>query len=230
MTSGSRRAGRPDRISHDSGEHSSGQRGGVRGAILAGGGATRFSGKPKGLELVGGERILDRLVQVMLVALGQPPLLVSNAPEADRWRPDLRTIPDIRPGLGALGGIYTAVVEAPAPVVCVAWDMPFVSAELIGELARELGQADAVVPESPGRRGVEPLCAAYGPACAAAIAESLDHGDLRAVGFHDRIEVGILSLDRIRTLDEPELLFFNVNTADDLARAEQLWRRRASSP
>ena len=34
----------------------------VRGAILAGGGATRFDGRPKGLERVGGTRILDRLV------------------------------------------------------------------------------------------------------------------------------------------------------------------------
>ncbi|MDQ5839789.1 MAG: NTP transferase domain-containing protein, partial [Chloroflexota bacterium] len=42
-----------------------GKRVSVRGAILAGGGATRFGGKPKGLELVGGERILDRLVRVM---------------------------------------------------------------------------------------------------------------------------------------------------------------------
>ena len=166
----------------------------------------------------------------MLTALGQPPLLVANEPSAGRWRPDLRTIPDVRPGLGALGGIYTAVLEAPAPVVCVAWDMPFVSAELISLLAGELGQADAVVPESTGRRGAEPLCAGYGPACAPAIAQSLDRGDLRAIGFHDRIQVSILSLDRIRALDDPELLFFNVNTADDLARADQLWRRRASSP
>jgi len=200
----------------------------VRGAILAGGGATRFGGKPKGLELVGGERILDRLVRTLQRALGESPLLVANAPDAAAWRPDLRTVADLRPGLGSLGGIYIAVREAPAPVVCVAWDMPFVSAELISELARELEHADAVLPQSGGRRGVEPLCAGYGPACADAIATSLDQGDLRAIGFHDRIRVGILSLDRIRALGDPELLFFNVNTADDLAKADQLWHRASS--
>jgi molybdopterin-guanine dinucleotide biosynthesis protein A len=202
----------------------------VRGSILAGGGATRFGGKPKGLELIGGERILDRLVRVMTAALDQPPLLVANAPEASAWRPDLRTVPDIRPGLGALGGIYTAVIESPAPVVCVAWDMPFVSESLIQALAAGLEHADAVLPQSDGRRGVEPLCAAYGPACAEAIAASLEAGELRAIGFHDRIRVGILPLEQVRTLADPELLFFNVNTADDLAKADQLWRRRASSP
>jgi molybdopterin-guanine dinucleotide biosynthesis protein A len=182
------------------------------------------------LELVGGQRILDRLVSVLSSALGELPLLVANAPEASHWHPELRTVPDIRPGLAALGGIYTAVIEAPAPVVCVAWDMPFVSESLIQTLAAELERHDAVLPQSNGRRGVEPLCAAYGPACRSAIAESLAAGDLRAIGFHDRIQVGILPLEQLRSLADPELLFFNVNTADDLARANQLWRQRASSP
>jgi molybdopterin-guanine dinucleotide biosynthesis protein A len=201
----------------------------VQGAILAGGGATRFAGKPKGLELVGGERILDRLVSVMSAALGTAPLLVANAPDAANWRPDLRTVADARPGLGSLGGIYTAVVEAPAPVVCVAWDMPFVSESLIRALANGLNRNDAMLPESSGRRGVEPMCAAYGPACRDAIAESLTAGNLRAIGFHDRIRVGILPLSEVRALADPELLFFNVNTADDLAKADQLWRQHASS-
>jgi molybdopterin-guanine dinucleotide biosynthesis protein A len=202
----------------------------IHGAILAGGGATRFAGKPKGLELVGGRRILDRLVDVMNSALGQLPLLVANAPEAIHWRTDLRTVPDVRPALGALGGIYTAVIEAPAPVVCVAWDMPFVSESLIAMLAEGLEHHDAVLPQSTGRRGVEPLCAAYGPACSDAIAQSLSAGDLRAIGFHDRIRVGILPLEQVRRLADPELLFFNVNTAEDLARADQLWQQHASSP
>jgi molybdopterin-guanine dinucleotide biosynthesis protein A len=202
----------------------------MRGAILAGGGATRFGGHPKGLEEVGGERILDRLTRVMTAALGEPPLLVANAPDAGTWRPDLRTVADVRPGFGALGGIYTAVVEAPAPVVCVAWDMPFVSESLIRALADGLQRHDAILPQSDGRRGVEPLCAAYGPACRDAILSSLAAGDLRAIGFHDRIKVGILPLEQVRSLADPDLLFFNVNTADDLAKADQLWRQRASSP
>jgi len=178
---------------------------------------------------VGGERILDRLVRVLASALGEPPLLVANAPDAADWRPDLRTVPDVRPGLGALGGIYTALLRGPAPVVCVAWDMPFVSAELVRELAKGLDQYDAVLPESGGRRGVEPLCAAYGPACTEAVAASLDAGDLRAIGFHSQIRVGTLSPDRVRRLGNPELMFFNVNTAEDLLRADELWRERASS-
>lgn len=202
---------------------------GVRGAILAGGAARRFGGQPKGLERVGGERVLDRVAEVLQTALGTPPVLIANAPDAAAWRPDLRVAADVEPGLGALGGLYTAVVVAPAPVVCVAWDMPFVTEALVRELAAGLADADAVLPQSDGRRGVEPLCAAYGPACRDAIRASLDAGDRRAIGFHDRVRVGILPLERVRRLGDPDLMFFNVNTADDLARADELWQRLGSS-
>lgn len=201
----------------------------IRGAILAGGGATRFAGRPKGLERVGGERILDRLAAAFEEALGALPLLVANAPEAATWRPGLRTVADVRPGLGALGGIYTACVAAPAPVVVVAWDMPFVSAGLIRALADGLPPWDAFLPESGSRRGLEPLCAAYGAAAVPAIEAALAAGDRRAIGFHQAIKVGILSSERIRRLGDPELFFFNVNTAGELAEAEVLWRQHASS-
>ncbi|HET8622195.1 MAG TPA: molybdenum cofactor guanylyltransferase [Gemmatimonadales bacterium] len=195
----------------------------VRGAIIAGGEASRLGGRPKGLEAVGGSRILDRLVGECEGAFGAAPLLVANAPGAADWHPGLRVVADVEPGLGSLGGIYTAVLEAPAPVVCVAWDMPFVTAELLRALAVGLEGYDAFVPESAGPRGVEPLCAAYAPACASAIRASIEAGDFRASGFLSRIRTGVFPLGEARRLGDPARLFFNVNTADELARAEALW-------
>ncbi len=201
----------------------------VRGAILAGGGATRFGGRPKGLETVGGIRTLDRLVRVMTEALGTAPMLVANAPDAAGWRPGLRVVADVQPGAGALGGLYTAVTAAPAPVVCVAWDMPFVTAALVLRLGAGLDDADVCIPASGGRRGVEPLCAAYGPACRAAMETALVEGDLRAVAFHQRVRVHIIPEEEVRLLGDPDELFFNINTAEDLAAAEDIWRRHGSS-
>jgi molybdopterin-guanine dinucleotide biosynthesis protein A len=174
-------------------------------------------------------RILDRLVAVLEDAFGAPPLLVANAPEAAQWREGLRVIPDIVESSGPVTGIYTAVMSAPAPVVCVAWDMPFVTAPLLRALGQGLAAADACLPESGGPRGLEPLCAAYGPAVGPAIAAALAAGDRRAVGFHDRIKTSILSTERVRAFGDPATLFFNVNTADDLAEADRLWRTHASS-
>jgi len=201
----------------------------VRGVILAGGGATRFEGRPKGLETVGGRRILDRVADALVEATGAAPLLVANAADAATWRPDLELVGDDQPGLGALGGIYTAVVKGPAPVVVVAWDMPFVPASLLRALAEGLQGADACLPSSGGPRGVEPLCAAYGPACRAAIEQSLAEGDLRAIGFHRFLRVGILPIESVSGLADPALAFFNVNTANDLAEAEASWQARVSS-
>jgi molybdopterin-guanine dinucleotide biosynthesis protein A len=191
----------------------------VQGAILAGGGATRMDGLPKGLLEVGGRRILDRLVDGFVEALGTLPLLVANAPDAAEWRTDLRVVSDRRPGFGSLGGLYTAVLEAPAPVVSVAWDMPFVPAALLRELALGLADHDVCIPASAGRRGVEPLCAAYGPACGPAMAAALDRGDLRAIAFHQAVRVQVVPEERVRGFGDPTRLFYNVNTADELVRA-----------
>jgi molybdopterin-guanine dinucleotide biosynthesis protein A len=200
----------------------------MRGAVLAGGAATRYGGVPKGLLAVGSERILDRVVDRVQAVTGVLPLLVANAPGASAWRPDLKTIPDTRPGFGSLGGIYTAVAAAPEPVLCVAWDMPFVPEGLLGALidGQAAGNYDAFLPESSGRRGLEPLCAVYGPACGPAIERRLETGDLKAISFHTDVRVGILSLAQVRAFGDPDEMFFNVNTPDDLERAEALWRRR----
>jgi molybdopterin-guanine dinucleotide biosynthesis protein A len=199
----------------------------ARGAVLAGGAARRYGGTPKGLLTVGGRRILDRVVDAVQAVTGTPPLLIANAPGAESWRPDLQTLPDIRPGFGTLGGIFTAVTAA-APVLCVAWDMPFVSEALLRALLDRMatGDDDAVLPESSGKRGLEPLCAVYGPACAPAIARRLESGDLKAISFHADVRVGIVPLAQVRGFGDPDELFFNVNTPEDLARAEALWQRR----
>jgi molybdopterin-guanine dinucleotide biosynthesis protein A len=191
----------------------------VNTAILAGGGATRFDGRPKGLELVGGRRILDRLVDACVDAFGHLPLLIANAPDAPAWRSDLRVVPDLHPGLGAVGGILTAVRASPAPVVVVAWDMPFVTAPLLRLLAARLDGADAVLPASDSRRGVEPLCAGYGPACGPAIEQAIAAGDQRAIGFHARVRVTVVAVAELRALGDPARLFFNVNCAEDLHAA-----------
>jgi molybdopterin-guanine dinucleotide biosynthesis protein A len=201
----------------------------VRGAILAGGAASRFGGKPKGLERVGGERILDRLVAALRAVTGDTPVLIANFPGAPAWAPGLSVIRDPRPDCGSLGGIYAAVTAGEGPVLLVAWDMPFVSEDLLEALRDGAGEFDVYLPESGGRRGVEPLCGVYGPGCAAPIAGRLDEEDYRAIGFHDAVRVGRLPLDTVRRCGDPETLFFNVNSPDDLAQAEELWRQRVSS-
>ena len=189
------------------------------GVILAGGQATRYDGRPKGLELVGGLRIIDRVA----AALGEVTdelLLIANAPDAADWLPGVRTAADVLPGQGSLGGIHAALARAGTAVLVVAWDMPFVPAELLGCLRALGGQGDAAVPESGSRRGLEPLCAWYSTACLGPIERRLKDGERRVVSFFDDIRVARLSADDVRQFGDPELMFMNVNTPDELLKAE----------
>jgi len=189
------------------------------GVILAGGGARRFGGKPKGLQLIDGARIIDRVATALRDA-SDDLLLVANDPGAPQWLPGVRTATDVRLGEGALGGLHAALSHAGgAGALVVAWDMPFVEPGLLRAL-RALGEAgaDAAAPESQtSGRGVEPLCAWYGPACLAAIERRLDAGDRRVVAFFEDVRVSRLSAADVAQWGDPARLFWNVNTPHDLS-------------
>ena len=188
------------------------------GVILAGGLSSRFEGAHKGLERVGGIRIIDRVATALTGATDEL-LLVANDPTAAEWLPSVPVVPDVYHSVGSLGGLHAALVHAQRPIVAVAWDMPFVTAALLQRL-RALGVGvDAVVPWSTSWRGVEPLCAWYSPACLSAIAQRLAAGDRRAVAFLDDVRVTVLPQDEVCALGVPEVLFMSVNTREDLAHA-----------
>ena len=129
-------------------------------AILAGGQARRLGGVKKGTLEIGGARIADRQLAVLNEVSGY--VFVVGGDPAD-W-PGLSVVADVIPGAGALGGIYSAIVESPLErTLVVGCDMPFLSAAFLRMLARVPG-ADVVLPRS--ERGYEPLCAVYGKACA----------------------------------------------------------------
>jgi molybdopterin-guanine dinucleotide biosynthesis protein A len=195
---------------------------GCTGVILAGGAATRYGGRPKGLERIGGRRIIDRVASELRAACDTL-LLIANDPAAGEWLPGVRVAADVRPSHGSLGGIHAALVHAGAPALIVAWDMPFIPSALLVAL-RRLGEQgyDLAVPESGSRRGLEPLCAYYTPACVPAIERRLDAGDRRVIGFYEDVRVGRLEPDAVRRFGDPERLFLNVNRPEDLAAAEDL--------
>lgn len=194
----------------------------VTGVILAGGRATRYGGLPKGLERVGGERIIDRVATALRGATDEL-LLIANDDGAAAWLPGVRVAADVRPGEGALGGLHAALTHARGDIVLVAWDMPFVSAALLAALRARAARddVDAVLPESDGsRRGVEPLCAWYSSRCLSAITASLNAGDRRVIAFHDAVRTVRFGLDDVRAFGDPARLFANVNTPAELAWAE----------
>jgi molybdopterin-guanine dinucleotide biosynthesis protein A len=125
-------------------------------------------------------------------------------------------VPDLRPGLGPLGGIYTALMHARTPLVLVlACDLPHVDTRFLAHLARSIGGAEVCLPRDA--RGWHPLCACYATRCAPQIAARLDAGHLKvidAVATLRRVEIGP---DELSTFDPSGLLLANVNSARDYA-------------
>lgn len=195
------------------------------GVILAGGASTRF-GAPKALATVGGRRIVDRVRDALAAVL---PEVVVSANDPDLFADlDLPLRPDDVPGAGPLGGIHTALrwameVGRPGALV-VACDMPWVSAPLLRAIVERAAStpAGAVVPESGGRRGLEPLCAWYSIHSLPQVERMIAEGEHRV----HRLVIGgvdaeVIPLDEVRRIGDPELLFLNVNTVDDLRTAEE---------
>jgi molybdopterin-guanine dinucleotide biosynthesis protein A len=195
------------------------------GAILAGGASRRF-GSPKALARVGGRTIVAR-VRDALAEAGLDAVLIAS----ESWRFDDLRLPtrgDRLPGLGALAGVETALRWAMEDgrngALCVACDMPFISPPLLREIAARAleGDADAIVPESGGRRGFEPLCAWYSVDCLPAIERALASGDRSLRALVDAARAERIPLMDVRRCGDPDVIFLNVNTPGDLRRAVEI--------
>jgi len=189
------------------------------GVLLAGGAARRFSGMPKGLALVDGLRIADRALAALRGATDRQ-IVVANDPRAARWFPGLHVVRDAEEGLGPLHGLRTALASTgDAPMLVVAWDMPFVTAALLATLRAEGERgATAVVPVAGDPPRSEPLCAYYGAGALATCDALLAAGERRAAALHESMSGTILVReDVLATLGDPTRLLFSVDTLEDLA-------------
>ena len=146
--------------------------------------------------------------------------VVANDPDAGAWFPDHRVAADDAPGVGPLNGIATALAAADgAAVLVVAWDMPFVTPELLLELRRrgEAG-ASAVVPVHGAGSRVEPLCAWYAPSALPVCRALLHDGTRRAGALPDALpHVDRIGDAELAPFGAPARLFTSVDTPDHLA-------------
>ena len=151
-------------------------------------------------------------------------MVVSNAPDAGDWLPNVRVVRDVRTERGSLIGIHTALSAAQEDVLVAAWDMPFLNAGLTSMIRSRLTPpVFAAVPETS--TGLEPLCAAYSLRCLPLIEKAIDAGELRVSALVDQLPVvRRIGPTELREAGDPERLFFNVNTAEELAAAERMAR------
>ena len=193
------------------------------GAILAGGRSRRLGGLNKaGLILrPGGAPILDRLL-ARLRGLVDHTVIVAADPERFAAA-GVRVVADVVPDGGALGALYTAVHSAETErTLVVACDMPFVSEPLLAHLIGIGKDVDIAIPRTA--RGYEPLCAAYARRSAPELRRLLDARRFRLgdVARIPGLTIREVAPDELAAFGPEEVLFFNLNTPDDHARAIDL--------
>ncbi len=191
----------------------------VTGVIQAGGLSTRMGGSPKALLDLGGRRIIERVLGAVTSVVDDV-LLVTNTPEVYAFL-GLPMVGDVFPNGGSLGGIYSGLRAAAGEAAfTVACDMPFVSVEVVRLVVERASQGDVVVPRVGGQ--YETLHATYRKSCLPHMEARLREGRLKIVGFFDQVRVIEITEAEVARYGDPAVVFMNVNTPGELARARAL--------
>jgi molybdopterin-guanine dinucleotide biosynthesis protein A len=187
----------------------------VIGAVMAGGSASRMGGAKAMLELHG-----RPLISYPLGAFAEAGIEAVVVAKRDSFLPvlDVPVWHEADEPTHPLLGIVTALEQADGrPVLICGCDMPFVTPDLLSYLAQR--DEPLVVPHASGR--LQPLIARYDASFLTPLREALEPP--RAL--HDviaELEPAIVSEQELQGFGEPARLLFNINTPEDLERAEEL--------
>ncbi len=190
--------------------------------ILAGGKSLRF-GHDKVLERVGNTSLLE-LVISRIDSLSKDIIIVTAkkrtfAPLANH--PKVKTVSDIFPGQGSLGGIYTGLVESGSFYnLVIAADMPFLNEPLLHYMIGVSNGFDFVLPRV--KNLYEPLHAIYTKNCIASIESILKQGKKVIIELFNHVKVRYVEDEEVDRFDPQHLSFFNINTKKDLEIARKM--------
>ncbi|HEY3727005.1 MAG TPA: NTP transferase domain-containing protein [Solirubrobacteraceae bacterium] len=186
------------------------------GVVLAGGLGRRIGGGKPQIELAG-QPLIGYPVQALqsvlaeVRVLAKPDTALPALPGVEVW-----TEP-AEPRHPLVGIVQALRLAAPRPVLMAAADMPLLTAAAVAELAyAEPAGAPAVVAARDG--ALEPLLGRYEPSALALLEPA-------ARQAREPLRAAVAAIGPRLIELAPELLF-NVNTAEDLARAEILLSRR----
>lgn len=183
------------------------------GVILAGGASTRMGGNDKFMLPLGEKRILDYIVSRLSP---QVDALILNT-NANNISAELKVVPDIGDAAGPLSGLYTVLCYARDngfdKVVTVAGDTPFIPNDLVLRFMEHAHNA-AVVAKSDDR--IHPIIGLWDVSLIAHVKTALENNELKMMNF-------IKNYAAFEVVWDQEIdPFFNINTAEDLKKAEEI--------
>lgn len=182
-------------------------------------------GQDKALVPFLGKPLIQNVIQ-RLSGVADELLVTTNRLEAYRFL-EIPLAADLIPGRGALGGLYTALQTAGQPLAAVvACDMPFASARLLAaqrDLLLQDADLAAVIPCNSA--GMEPFHAVFRrDACLSIVKAALDAGQWRADCWYSQVKLRLLEPEEVRRIEPDPLVFWNLNTPEEVRQAEQIVR------
>jgi molybdopterin-guanine dinucleotide biosynthesis protein A len=193
----------------------------VMGAVMAGGNGSRM-GRPKADLQLNGRALIeyplaafaDAGIEAVVVAKRATPLPELDVPVwLERDEPSHPAV-----------GIVTALQRTPSDtMIVVGCDMPFVTPEVLSYMAT---LPDAIAVPFVGD-SFQPLLGRYPRVVAPSFAFGLGK-DLPLQQVVSELGPHQLGEEELRPYGDPERMLFNVNTPDDLAKAEALLQEEAA--
>ena len=201
--------------------------------IIAGGNATRF-GSDKGLAMLGGKTIIERIYDSIADISDGVVIVTSSEKQTKAYsevlRDTVKYVPDEYNFQSPLVGVYSGLRSVDsANSLVLSCDVPFVSKELARMLLDLCLGKDAVIPRWPNAH-IEPLQAAYDTKVALDASRlALKDGkrNMRAM-IEGLTKILYVSTTAIRAFDKELLTFFNINTRQDLDKARRILGRLES--
>ncbi len=181
-------------------------------------------GTDKSRLVLAGQTFVERIAAKLSAATSSVTIVGgSSGPETRNPKLEiLKTIADVFPDWGALGGVHAALAACRGEwTLVVACDFPFVTGELFLHLLSFRADFEAVAPiQSDGIP--QPLCALYRTApCLARAAELIKTGERKPVALLQSVRTRWLGFEEFANLEGADRFFDNINTPEDYVRARQ---------
>lgn len=178
--------------------------------ILAGGASSRMGTDKSQLRLE--QQTFTQRIAETLLQLTDSVFIVGR----DSDESSLRSVADVYPKWGALGGIHAALAACSLEwAIVVACDLPFVTSELFSYLAEQRMDHDAVVPiQEDGRP--QPLAALYRvDPCLRQATDLIEAGRRRPLDLLNAVKTRWVAFDEMRNFARAQSFFVNINTPED---------------
>jgi len=195
-------------------------------AILAGGRSTRM-GTDKSALVLGDKPLIEWVIEAVS-PISERVAIVGGG--CDLKNPSVEFVPDRYPGAASMGGIATALAYAQetigsdAWILCVACDMPFLSAELLLHIYSKKNACDSedcqaiVAPAT--KNGPEPLCALYSAQTLRIFEAEIKKQNYRIRDVFRLAHTVVVHENDLRRFDPNFRSFMNINSPADFKAAE----------